>query len=74
MAWKDGAPDPSPSAGILKSTTEAGLCHALEKTSHCPPLCPTNLFLETSFCLSFFNHYMEYFTSQGQFSQLDTSV
>lgn len=74
MAWKDGALDSSPSAGALKSTTEARLCHTLEKKSHRPPLCPTNLFLETSFCLSFFDHYMEYFTSQGQFSQLDTSV
>ena len=40
MAWKDGAPDPSPSAGVLQSTTEAGLCHALEKTSHCPHFVP----------------------------------
>lgn len=73
MAWKDGALDSSPSAGVLRSTTEARLSYS-RKDESLPPLCPTNLFLETSFCFSFFNHYMEYFTSQEQFSQLDTSV
>lgn len=36
-AWKDGALDSSPSAGILRSTTEARLCHTPRKDESPPP-------------------------------------